>query len=62
MGCYCIDGGLMMNWLELDDDQISSTGGGGGMMMMMMISAMMMMMRMLSPTRHSTYSGPHQSH
>ena len=51
----------MMNWLELDDDQISSTGGGGGMMMMM-ISTIMRMMRMLSPTRHSTYSGPHQSH
>jgi len=50
----------MMYWLELDDDQISSTGGM--MMMMMMISTIMRMMRMLSPTRHSTYSGPHQSH
>jgi hypothetical protein len=45
----------MMYWLELDDDQISSTGE----MMIMMISTIM---RMLSPTRHSTYSGPHQSH
>ena len=44
----------MLYWLELDDDdQISSTGGGGGMMMMMMVR---------SPGRHSTYSGPHQSH